>query len=162
MIVVGVDPGPAQSAYVAFDGRAVVDHAIVSNEELLSILQFEEWAPEQVVVFETVESFGMTVGLDVFETVFETGRMFQMVDDGERARMQRREVKRHLCKSMRAKDANIRQALINRFGGSKQAAQGVKKNPGPLYGIRTHEWSALAIAVTWWDRHVEGSGDGGK
>lgn len=49
-----------------------------------------------------------------------------------------------------AKDANVRQALINRFGG-KDAAIGRKAAPGPLYGISRDMRSALAIAVTGHD-----------
>lgn len=64
--------------------------------------------------------------------------------------MTRRAVKLHLCGSMRAKDGNIRQALVDRFGGQAQAV-GTKKAPGPLFGLSSHRWSALAVAVTWWD-----------
>ena len=64
----------------------------------------------------------------------------------------RKDVKLHLCGDLRAKDANIRQALIDLFGPGKERAIGKKKTPGPLYGIRKHEWSALAVAVTYHDR----------
>jgi hypothetical protein len=59
----------------------------------------------------------------------------------------RRAVMLALCGDSRAKDANIRQALIDRFGGP--AAVGRKAAPGPLYGIARDVWSALAIAVTY-------------
>jgi hypothetical protein len=36
----------------------------------------------------------------------------------------------------------VRQALIDRLG-----PQGTKKNPGPTYGMRSHLWAALAVAV---------------
>jgi len=55
----------------------------------------------------------------------------------------RKEVKIYLCGSMKAKDPNIRQALIDRLGDP-----GTKKNPGPTYGVKSHAWSALAVAVT--------------
>jgi hypothetical protein len=55
-------------------------------------------------------------------------------------------VKLALCGDSRAKDANIRQALIDHFGGS--AAIGRKAAPGPLSGISRDVWSALAIAIT--------------
>jgi len=44
---------------------------------------------------------------------------------------------------MKAKDANIRQALIDKLG-----PVGTKKSPGPLWGVKSHIWSALAVAVT--------------
>ena len=157
MIVIGVDPGPTQSAFVVLrDGVRIMEKGIESN------LWLREYLPTygdqlviiqpKVIVFEQVESFGMAVGKDVFETVFETGRLFQVVAEVA-TRLPRKAVKMHLCHSMRAKDSNIRQALIDRFGGSKAAAIGLKKTPGPLYGVRSHEWSALAIAVTWFDQH---------
>jgi hypothetical protein len=65
-------------------------------------------------------------------------------------RVYRRDVKLHICGSQRAKDANIRQALIDCYGGKVEAI-GKKKAPGPLYGISSHAWSALAVAQTWWD-----------
>ena len=162
MIVIGVDPGPKQSAFVVLrDGERVMDKGIVPNHWLRGYLrnygnQLVVIQPK-VVVFEQVESFGMAVGRDVFETVFETGRLFQVVAEVA-TRLPRKAVKLHLCHSMRAKDSNIRQALIDRFGGSKAVAIGLKKTPGPLYGVRSHEWSALALAVTWFDQH-EGETD---
>jgi len=47
-----------------------------------------------------------------------------------------------LCGSVRAKDSNIRQALIDRVG-----PQGKKHSPGPTYGLAKHDWAALAIAI---------------
>ena len=151
MIVIGVDPGPVESAYVEFDGRAVINHDIVQNAVVRGYLAV---LIHEVVVFEQIESFGMAVAHSVFETAFETGRMYQAT--GRRERMTRKAVKLHLCHSASAKDPNVRAALLDRFGGSKSVAQGTKKAPGPLYGIRSHEWAALALAVTWYDQHEEG------
>ena len=164
MIVIGVDPGPTQSAFVVWDGERVMDKGIASNRWIRGYLPSYGnqlvVIHSKVVVFEQVESFGMAVGRDVFETVFETGRMFQVVARVAQ-RLSRKAVKMHLCHSMRAKDSNIRAALIDRFGGSKAAAIGLKKTPGPLYGVRSHEWSALALAVTWFDQR-EGERDDEK
>ena len=46
------------------------------------------------------------------------------------------------------RDANIRQALIDRYGPGKDRAIGRKLSPGPLYGLSGDCWSALAVAVT--------------
>ena len=160
MIVIGVDPGPTQSAFVVWDGKRIIEKGIYQNKDLRYYLGecLDRIATiPNAVVFEQVESFGMAVGKDIFETVFETGRLFQVVAEVA-TRLPRKAVKMHLCQSMRAKDSNIRQALIDRFGGSKAAAIGLKRTPGPLYGVRSHEWSALALAVTWFDKH-EGEKD---
>ena len=64
----------------------------------------------------------------------------------------RSEVKMKLCHSMRAKDGNIRQAIIDRYpatGGGAIPQIGTKNQPGPLYGISKDLWSALAVAITY-------------
>ena len=152
MTVIGIDPGPEQSAYVRWDGCRVLGHDIASNAGVRVMLRS---TVAEVAVIEQVESYGMAVGRDVFETVHEAGRLYEATS-GERRRLPRRAVKLHLCGSARAKDSNIRQALIDRFGGAggRRAAVGIKASPGPLYGIRSHEWAALAVAVTWHDQHA--------
>ena len=100
-----------------------------------------------VVVIEKVESYGMAVGAEVFDTVLWAGRFAEAAHRVPVVMLPRRAVKLALCGDSRAKDANIRQALIDRFGGS--AAIGRKAAPGPLYGISRDVWSALAIAVTY-------------
>lgn len=162
MTVVAIDPGTRESAWLTFNGSRIVAHGIEDNERVLRRFAMDSWTlngfgpcswedrPE-AFVFEQIESFGMAVGREVFETVFWTGRLYQAAwrQTLRAERMTRREVKLHLCQSARAQDANIRAALMDRFGGER--AKGTKANQGPLYGIKSHEWSALAIAVTWWD-----------
>lgn len=159
-VVVGIDPGYEQSAIVLFDGRRVVEHAIAPNSDLLKTLETRASMLQHVsvlaIVLEQIESFGMAVGREVFETVFVTGRLFELAQRTYGpvvSRMPRRTVKVHLCASARAQDANIRVALMDRFGGKTEAI-GRKVAPGPLFGIKSHEWSALAIAVTYWDQFV--------
>lgn len=53
----------------------------------------------------------------------------------------RRDIKIHLCGTVKAKDGNIRQALIDKHG-----APGTKKSKGPTYGVSGHLWAALAVA----------------
>lgn len=163
-IVIAVDPGTTESAFVVFDGKRVTDHGIEPNARVAGYLRrYAAGANVAGVVLEQIESFGMAVGREVFETVFWTGRLFQVARDqaGDRvSRMPRRAVKLHLCGSMKAKDPNIRVALMDRFGGER--AKGTKRAPGPLYGISSHEWAALAIAVTWWDTERERSQQKGQ
>ena len=145
--VLAVDPGPEQSAYVMFDGRAVIEFAKVPNKELLWRCGLT-YDSSIVLVVEQVAAMGMAVGAEVFETVFWSGRFAQQWRSTW-DRMKRHEVKMHLCGNTRAKDGNIRQALIDRFGPGKQAAIGTKKNPGPLYGVSGDCWQALALAITY-------------
>ncbi|HBC95047.1 MAG TPA: hypothetical protein DCZ10_19680, partial [Pelotomaculum sp.] len=61
-------------------------------------------------------------------------------------RVYRKDEKINLCGSMRAKDGNIRQALIDRFG-----IVGTKKSPGWFYGVSKDVWAAIAVGVTYYD-----------
>lgn len=152
MTVLAIDPGYEQSAWLLFNGR-VLDYGIDTNDDVLKVFGRVAY---DVAVLEQIESFGMAVGREVFETVFWTGRFFETAREYcVPERMPRRTVKTHICQSARAQDSNIRVALIDRFGGTERAI-GKKKTPGPLYGIKSHLWAALAIAVTWTDQHREG------
>lgn len=152
MKILAIDPGNQQSAYVFLEDMKIVGKMIVPNEQMLRIVEAPirecgaSAAGFNALAIEMVESFGMAVGKEVFETVFWTGRFVQAwrAWNPSWARVYRKEVKMHLCKSMRAKDGNIRQALIDKLG-----PQGTKKAPGPTYGISKDVWSALAVGVTW-------------
>ena len=158
MRVFAIDPGTEQSAFVLWDGSRIAQHGILSNPDLLLHLYEsvvvadarDEEAP--IVALEQIESFGMAVGRSTFETVFWAGRFYQAVQPCPVARVTRRSVKLHLCGSARANDANIRMALIDRFGGSKEVAVGTKAAPGPLYGVKSHCWAALAVGLTYLDK----------
>lgn len=158
MTVLGIDPGYEQSAWVLYDGQKVVEHAIEPNDALLSRLTSGSWRAGEItaVVLEQIESFGMAVGREVFETVFVTGRLYERARYRTRCveRMSRKMVKLHHCESNRATDSNIRVAIVDRFGGTEKAI-GRKATAGPLYGIKSHEWAALALAVAWWDRQTQ-------
>lgn len=143
--VIGIDPGPEQSAYVEFDGRRVWRHGIAPNKEVHGMISFFGQSP---IFIEMIASYGMAVGASVFNTCTAIGWMEAVADwcGISAQRVFRKDVKLHLCNSPRAKDANVRQALLDRLG-----PQGTKKAPGPTYGVRSHEWAALAVAVYGWD-----------
>ena len=149
--VMGVDPGNERTAYVLFDGQRVIDCDIVENVYMLTLPARHQC---ERMAIEGVACYGMPVGKETFDTCIWIGRFIQNFGPGASDIIYRGEVKMHLCRNMRAKDANIRQALIDRFGPGKDAAIGKKKAPGPLYGVKSHCWSALAVAVTWWDTRL--------
>ena len=154
--ILAVDPGPVRSAWALYvetsAGYEVRGHAIQPNVGLLGLLRSRPMTPYydiDVLVIEKIESFGMAVGAEVFETVYWSGQFAEAAHPLAVARLTRRAVKLHLCGSARAKDGNIRQALIDRFGGPD--AIGRKATPGPLHGVAGDVWSALAVAVTYAD-----------
>jgi hypothetical protein len=150
--VLAIDPGSEQSAWVDLQGGRPVAFGIEENATLLIILRLI--APPDgrgVIVIESIESYGMPVGREVFDTVHWSGRFTEAAHPTPVVQVPRREVKLALCHDTRAKDANVRQALLDRFGG-KVAAVGNKANPGPLYGISRDVWQALAVGVAYLDR----------
>lgn len=152
MTILAIDPGPVESAWVVYDGRVPCAFAKWDNRKIRETLDGHLSGACRSVVIESVASYGMPVGVEVFETVWWAGRFHEIVVAGGRegARLPRKDVKLHLCHSPRANDATIRQALIDKFGG-KDVAIGKKAAPGPLYGLKADCWQALALGVTWWE-----------
>lgn len=152
-MIVCIDPGTTESAWVAFDqnARKVVGWAKEPNARVLERLRTNDF-PLHVytLAIEMIASYGMPVGAEVFEAVVWIGRFYEAFAARTCASPRlvfRREVKLHICSDSRAKDANIRTALLDLFGG-KDKAIGKKAAPGPLYGISGDGWAALAVAVT--------------
>jgi hypothetical protein len=171
--ILAIDPGPTRSACVWFEDGRPLQHGIWDNRVLRH--PFVRGSADTLVI-EEVAHYGMPVGRDVFQTV-RWAALFEAAFGMERTvYVPRAEVKLYLCGSPRATDATVRQALIDRYGGDEVAIGG-KKCPvckgrgstrnvpcetckasgwaapkGPLYGIATHCWSALALAVTYSER----------
>ena len=144
--VLAIDPGTTESAFVKMRGDQILAHGKVTNEEMRRQILAGDHDDAEHLAIEMIASYGMPVGEEVFETCTWIGR-FEEVWGEHRSRVLRRDVKLHVCGSPRAKDANIRQALLDRFG-----PPGTKKQPGATYGMKADVWQALAVAVTWSDR----------
>ena len=147
--LLAIDPGNTQSAYVLYDaatGRPSA-WAKMPNEEMLSWVSTHRLNGTSLLAMEMVASYGMPVGREVFETCVWIGRFVERWG-GDVRMVYRADVKLHLTHSRRSKDANVRQALLDKFGPGKEAAVGKKASPGPLYGLTGDCWSALGVAVT--------------
>lgn len=155
MKLLAIDPGPEKSGWCIFDGDSIGGAGVTDNEPLIDTLPFLE-ADELAV--EGITSYGMPVGAEVFETCIWIGRYLQqwkLAGNGRSILIYRKDVKLHLCGTTQAKDANVRQAIIDRFprtGGGKTPQIGTKAAPGPLYRVSSHAWSALAVAITAFSR----------
>ena len=150
MKIFAIDPGTEQSGWVVMIDGAIIDSGVWSNEELLKRVAILPW--DYVLAIEMIASYGMAVGKEVFATCVWIGRYMQASRNPDAVRLVfRKDVKLHLCGSPRAKDPNIRQALIDLYeptGGGKTPQIGTKAKPGPLFGVSTHAWPALGVAVT--------------
>lgn len=99
----------------------------------------------------------MAVGQTVFETCVWIGR-FKEIAEAQNIKVDyiyRKDEKMNLCYSMKAKDSNIRQALIDRFG-----VVGTKKNPGWFYGFKKDIWAAYAVGITYLDMYLKTNTNG--
>jgi hypothetical protein len=149
MKILAIDPGPTESAYVLWDGARPVEFGKVPNGELIARLAGDLGGICNRAAIEMIASYGMAVGREVFETCVWIGRFMEAFGAQRCDRLTRNEVKNHICHSSKAKDSNIRQALIDRLG-----APGTKAKPGATYGVSKDVWAACAVAVTWWDRQL--------
>ena len=145
MNILAIDPGPVQSALVLLhQDRRIMSSWIDDNENVVRLLRtgstFLGWPH---VAIEMIASYGMPVGAEVFNTCTWIGRLEEAyAHKAQMARYFRKDIKLHLCGSNRARDSNVRQALIDLLGPA-----GIKKEPGPTYGIKKDMWAALAVAV---------------
>jgi hypothetical protein len=158
-MILGIDPGNRESAIVMCQPHDLTPcfAAKVENERIKDTLASILEGPRELytVGIECVASYGMAVGRDVFETAEWGGRIREIiarfVSPMTIYRVYRREVKLHVCGSPKAKDANIRAALIDRYpatGGGTIPQVGTSKQPGPLLGFSKDKWAALGVAVT--------------
>jgi len=155
MIILAIDPGSEKSAFVTYNSetKKITAKGIVDNEDLAFKLTLTH-ATVDFFAIEMIASYGMAVGKTVFETCVWIGRFIQAWagrDDRKWKKIYRMDVKMHLCHNTRAKDGNVRQAIIDRYpatGGGKTPQIGTKAQPGPLYGVSKDVWSALAVAIT--------------
>lgn len=136
--VAGVDPGPVQSAIAYYNGKAI-RALTVDNVVLIESFRIEQ-VPQHICI-EKMQSFGMPVGAEVFETCIWIGRYFEVLKSKgvEVTLMARPTIKAHIVGTVRSKDKDVRAALIQRLGVE------VTKD------ITGHQWAALAVAVCLYD-----------
>lgn len=142
--ILAIDPGTTHSGWVLLRNGNPWNSGVMENHEVIDMLRGTTIVP---VAIERFEARGMKLGDESIITILWTGRFIEAAGM-DRVRLVRRSaIKTHVCGTQRATDANIRAALIDRWGGKAEAVGTVKK-PGPLYGVKSHAWAALAVAVT--------------
>ena len=184
--VLAIDPGTARSGWMSFDdSNEPQEWGWWENERILGNLLNDRGH----LVIEDMAHFGsnIRVGRDVFETCKWMGR-FQQKNTGDTTYLGRVAIKTHITGMASSKDKDVRIALIDRYGGEREAIGGKKclrcggkgwngvgrppctdchhmvangkdaeygcgyiTHPGKLFGVKSHEWSALAIGLTYID-----------
>ncbi|OOM17171.1 hypothetical protein CLSAB_18910 [Clostridium saccharobutylicum] len=160
-MILAIDPGNIESGYVfTNDDLSVIEKGKIVNEEMLKKISelFLTYGHKIKIAIEMIASYGMSVGVEVFETCLWIGRFIQEIfieTQKEPILIYRKDEKMNLCQSMKANDATIKRALVDRFApGQKNYGKGTKKAPGFFYGFSKDMWAAMAVAVTYYDKYI--------
>jgi len=144
--IIGIDPGPTHCGIVCLEDGAVT--FAMKDMPVRAVLGYLD-APWEHVAIERVQSYGIAGG-SLLRTSEVVGRLWNAAE-AVHARVTlhyRREILRALDVTGKGnRDALVRHRLIEMCGGTREAAVGTKKTPGPLYGVSGHAWQALAVAV---------------
>lgn len=167
--ILAIDPGDVWVGWAVLrDGDEVLDAGVTNDREpLLELARLTGrrgwWTPSgsrylgcaelpvDLVAIENIEPrFGQTQGWEVFDTSRFIGRMQEAFRPLPVELLTRSGVLGALGIQTRRKrrtdpkvnaDAAVRAALIDRWG------HGSEKKGGPLAGVTSHAWQALAVAV---------------
>ncbi len=148
-MIIAIDPGNEFSAFCVFEEGNLKpkEFGKVSNKVLLN--QLDDFSENDECAIEMIASYGMAVGKEVFQTCVWIGRFAERFK-GRKTTIYRKDEKMHICQNMKAKDTNIRRALIDRFAQHDLAnGKGTKKNPDFFYGFKSDCWAAFAVGITY-------------
>jgi len=158
-MILAVDPGNVESAYCVIDktNYKPIEFGKIENEKFRKKMAKDlKMYPIDNFAIEMIASYGMPVGKEVFETCVWIGRFMETFKCKSTYYIYRKEEKINLCGSMKAKDSNIRQALIDRFARFDfKNGKGTKSNQDFFYGFSKDVWSAYAVGITWLDKQKE-------
>lgn len=155
-MIFAIDPGPERSGWVQwgrqFDGMMPLGVGLIDsgadweNEDVLALARVA--SHRDTILVEEVLPFECA-GRPIVHSIRFTGRLEEIAHSARATFhvLPYHKVRVHLTGNPRAKESAVRAAVLERFGGSDKLAKGTKKEPGPLYGISGHAWSALALAL---------------
>lgn len=162
--VLAIDPGPLTCGVVILDRvegsvpRIRYAAAEVPTESVMARIEEAVAAYGMPVAIEHLSCYGVDFSAVLRDTALVSGEFrLRCRQLGKEATfITRPDVKIHITQSRKTKDKDIRDALIEKWGG-ETAAMGYQKIPGskqrtpkgPLYDISSHAWAALALGVTF-------------
>jgi hypothetical protein len=156
-MILSLDPGSTQSAYCVLDDNLKTIRSGKCDNRIAQemMIKYTRMFDIRHCAIEGVQGYGMAVGKTVFETCewigiyLETARLLKIPNI---KKIYRKEEKKNLCKSIKVKDSDIRQALIVRFIGEK-----VIENGDWFNGFKYDVWQAYAVGVTYYDLYMKGA-----
>jgi hypothetical protein len=138
--ILAIDPGTHQSGYVVYEAGRVHEVGIIPNHDMLARVAANDC---DVLAIEKIVSYGRAVGQEVFDTCEWAGRFRQVWGcPDESLSITRLEVKKRVGLRGSATDSQVNKRLLEIVG-----PKGTKANPGPTYGVSTHSWAALGVAL---------------
>jgi len=144
MHIIGIDPGPTTCGVVMYDTVTRTVEYAAPDVPVLDAVGLPRSMPLYVVACERVQSYGIA-GASLLETAEVYGRIQQsaLLYADRFVGIYRRDVLATLDVTGKGNcDSLVRQALLQMHGGSSASKKG-----GPLYGVTSHAWQALAVAV---------------
>lgn len=154
--VLAFDPGPLKCGVARYaDGQLVGSwNDLPVGEAVRMALDTDV----KVVAIERVQSTGQS-GASLLRTSEVVGKLELAANLNEHEPDVELLYRREVCSALHVhgagKDRQVRQAMIEAHGGSKEEAVGRKATPGPLYGVAGHAWQALGLAYTVYHRILE-------
>lgn len=163
-ILLAIDPGDVESAFCFMDMETYepLYFAKEKNEDamehMVSYVVGSDTANSNVthVAIEMLSSYGMSVGKTVLFTAAWVGRFYQCLSEyvPYMHYIYRQDEKLCICGQMRAKDSNVRQALIDRFAKFDfKQGKGSIKNHDWFWGFKADIWQSYAVGVTFIDSY---------
>lgn len=165
-LILGIDPGNVETAFALIDfsdGFKIYEKEKALNESVsLSLERIVKKYNVKHIGMEMIASYGMAVGKSVFDTCVWIGRFMEQLEKlGVTPEyIYRIDEKTYICHDSRAKDANVRVALIDRYAKFDfKNGKGTKKNPDTFYGVAKDIWAAVAVAVTYYEKNIREGGN---
>ena len=156
MYIFGIDAGSKKTGYVLWDDSKglMLDCGKVDNEKILDLII--GCPPNTVFVLEQFRVYAKA-GQSIITSATWNGQFIRQIAlrESEHYFYFKSQINKAICgKGTRVNDKDIRAALTARFphtgldGKGNPSVKGTKAHKGPLYGIGTDAWSALAVIRT--------------
>jgi hypothetical protein len=171
-LIVAVDTGQFRGGIVVLSTNPLLNGprgevpSIVYAKSQATIEEILDWVerPEtSTVVCEWFETYrgsgkkkGALVGQSTFFSILDVGRIKQAAfTTGCPFHLISRPLASYvLCETRRTTEPEMHLAIKESYypqtGGGSRPWKGVKDNPGPLYLVAGHAWSALSVGLAYW------------
>lgn len=157
--IIGITPGPRTSGQVVVDDTAWPPTVLDANPAAKDYVLIWGQGDFDDVVVKWMTSYGDVVGADVLDTARLVGRLEERTLVGRERGfhlIKAPDIRYSLAGDRHASDAQIKEAIREIYrgaglatGGGSDPCKGVKAHPGPLYGVTSHSWDALAVVLAW-------------